>query len=280
LSNAKGTAPGLYYRQDNKTFVAMPGVPYEMQSMFTEHLQTIFKDTYNCQPIYIEDIHTWNISESALAEKLSDLPIPSSVQLAWLPQTGRVDLRIYGSDRQAIDTIKSQITQKINEWIWGEAMDTPQSVLNELLLKHNYVISVAESCTGGLIQELLTSIPGASKIYKGGVIAYDNDVKMCQLKVSKETLDNYGAVSSDTAKEMALGIKNLFNSNIGLSVTGIAGPDGATPEKPIGLVYIGIAFGEQILAHKVVFNGDRNSIRHKAAEYSILTVIDMLKRSV
>ncbi len=273
LRNTVGTAPGLYFTQDGKSLFALPGVPLEMKNLFENHISAILKNKYQCNPVIIRQIRTWNISESALAEKLKDVSIPEEIKLAWLPQTGRVDLRIYGYDKDLIEKCLNQIREIAQEWVWGEDEDTPQTILYEFLTKKNLTLAVAESCTGGLVQQLITSVPGASKYFNGGIVSYSNEIKINQLKVKSETIDKSGAVSVETAAEMALGVRTEFKADIGISVTGIAGPEGGSKEKPVGTVCFGISDKSQLLTTKVVFNGTRDSIRFKAAEFVIIYLI-------
>lgn len=277
LTNANGTAPGLYYKEGNKTFIALPGVPNEMKSIYNDQIKTILTNSYVISPIMISEIHTWNISESALAERLKDIVIPEDIQLAWLPQTGRVDLRIYGTNLDLLKRTRTGILNLINDCVWGFDDDTPQAVLMDLLIEKNCDIAVVESCTGGMVQELITNTPGASKVFKGGLVAYDNNVKARQLNVKQETLYKHGAVSKETAEEMACGIRDIISSKIGLSITGIAGPDGGTIAKPLGLVYIGVSIKDVVYVKEVIFNGERNTVRFKAAEYSILYATKLIK---
>lgn len=277
LRNTVGTAPGLYFNDNGKSVFALPGVPMEMKTLFTDYVISILRRNYICETILIKQLHTWNISESALAEKLKDLSIPEEINLAWLPQTGRVDLRVYGKNLAIIDRLKTEIKDLAAEWVWGEDNDTPQSVIHDLMISKKFTLSVAESCTGGLVQEMLTSLPGASKYFVGGIVAYSNDVKVNQLNVKKETLERCGAVSIETASEMASGIKAVFCSDIGISITGIAGPEGGSTEKPVGTVCFGLSDGSGLTNQKIVFNCNRDSIRFKAAEFIILLLINHVR---
>lgn len=277
LKNQWGTAPGLYLQQNGKSLFALPGVPLELQVIFQNNIEGIIRKQYALSSLYIHNIHTWKISESALAEKLSELKVPKSVQLAWLPQTGRVDLRIYGNDSDRINITKVKLTELIADYIWGENQDTPQSVLHKILSDKNLTIAIAESCTGGLVQQIITSEPGASRIFLGGIVAYSNNTKKNILKVKTETLNKFGAVSEETAQEMAIGIQHIMGSDIGMSITGIAGPEGSSAVKPLGTVYLGIVIGNEFFTTKQIFSGNRETIRIKASEYLILSLIELLR---
>jgi nicotinamide-nucleotide amidase len=277
LANHRGTAPGLYYQADKKSLFALPGVPTEMKYLFSEYIKDILSEQYDCEPVFIKTWHTWDIGESALAEKLAELKLPEGVQLAWLPQTGRVDLRIYGAKRELVESTADDIYKQVKHWIWGSDDDKPQSVLYKLMTEQKLTLAVAESCTGGLVEELITGIPGASQYFLGGIVSYSNAIKEKQLHVLPKTLEQYGAVSTQTAVEMALGIRLITEADFGISITGIAGPEGGTEDKPVGTVCFAISDKKQIISNRMVFNGDRHSIRFKAAEYILLLLIDYIR---
>jgi nicotinamide-nucleotide amidase len=278
FENKVGTAPGLYFQSRDKKLFALPGVPSELQYLFTGHIKEILKKDYPSDAISIRTIHTWGISESALAEKLAGLKIQQDVNLAWLPQTGRVDLRLYGADKTAILSTAEIISDKIHKYVWGYDGDSPAKVLQEFCLRKNVTISLAESCTGGLAGKMITDVPGASGYFNGGVISYHNAMKEDILSVDSSVLSNFGAVSEETAREMALGVRKLTKSDFGLSITGIAGPEGGSPDKPVGTVCFSISSEKETISKRVVFNGDRSSIRFKAAEYIILLLIEYVGR--
>ncbi len=277
LPNEYGTAPGLLYQDGRRSFFALPGVPIEMKYIYTNSMAGLLGKIYPSTPIYQKTLHTWATSESAMAELLQGLQIPSNVRMAWLPQTGRVDLRFYGSDKDRIDGVCAEVRNHLGNKIWGEDSETPYTVLHSMLIKQAKTLSVAESCSGGLLQALITEQSGSSKYLLGGIIAYSNDIKSMILNVNEDTLHNYGAVSSETAIEMAVGIKKLTNSDLGISVTGIAGPDGGSDQKPVGTVYFAIADDSGTRSFKQYFSGDRSSVRIKATDFLVLQLIDRLK---
>lgn len=277
LSNERGTAPGLYYESGDKVFFALPGVPLEMEHIFDTHIARIIRNKYRRPPVIQRNIHTFGISESLLAERLRDLQIPKGLELAWLPQTGRVDLRLYGGDVSLIDGKLAEIIQRVPEVVWGVDEDIPAGVLGNLLRSRGIKVAFAESCTGGLAQKMLTDQSGSSDYFLGGVVSYSNSLKQSFLGVSEECLEHHGAVSSETAEAMADGIRNRSGAEIGVSITGIAGPEGGSPEKPVGTVWFGFALPERTFTEKQVFSGDRAGIRHKAAEYAILRLVKELR---
>lgn len=279
LKNERGTAPGLYYKDGDKLFFALQGVPLEMKHIFSTHITGILQSCYkDAKPVFQRTVHTHGISESGLSELLSldmcleGLPLASRqhLSLAWLPQTGRVDLRFYGDSPALIDTAIETALKVISPYVWGFDDDDPAQTLLGLLLKNGNTLSVAESCTGGWLQKLITDVDGCSQSYMGGIVSYSNDLKQSALKVSDVTLNSQGAVSRTCASEMVMGIKLLTNSSHAISVTGIAGPTGGSVEKPVGTVYFGFVAEAKHWTIKQIFTGDRDSIRLKAAEFAIL----------
>lgn len=278
LKNDLGTAPGLHFTVANKHFFALQGVPSEMKHIFEEHITGIIAKSFSqIKPIHVRTIHTHGISESGLAELYPVKSLPKNVSVAWLPQTGRVDIRFYGSDRNGVEEAVIQAERVIGNLVWAYDDISPAAVLLKLLEERAYTISLAESCTGGLVQKMLSDIPGASKCFVGGVVTYSNDMKHKVLGVSDETLETFGAVSEACVLAMARGIKDLTNSNVAVSVSGIAGPDGGTTEKPVGFVYFGYQIGNKFWSSQQIFNGDRDSIRYKASEFAILELIRELQ---
>lgn len=278
LSNERGTAPGLCYQELGKVFVALQGVPSEMRYTYRTHVLDKLREGFpQAKPIVQKTLNTYGIPESGMAEILQESDIPIDVHLAWLPQVGRVDIRLYGENTESISEAKATVYQKLGRYIWSEDTDEPSELLIHLLRTHKLSISVAESCTGGLMQKMLTDIKGASDFFKGGVVTYHNDAKQQLLHVKGETLHLHGAVSPDVALEMVKGLQASFGTNIAVSITGIAGPDGGTAEKPIGTVYFGFAVGTEVWHSSNLFTGDRSSIRFKAAESAILQLVRYLK---
>ncbi|MCB5245535.1 MAG: competence/damage-inducible protein A [Candidatus Cloacimonadaceae bacterium] len=278
LKNERGTAPGLFYEEGEKSFFAFAGVPMEMKHIFLTQAKPILEKKYGTQDKVIQKtIHTFGISESALAELLTDFQPPEKVSFAWLPQTGRVDLRFYGTDSQAIEQAFNECYPQIKQYVWGFDEDTPVSVLHHILREKKLYLSVAESCTGGLIQKMVTDLAGSSDVFLGGVVSYANELKIKVLKVKPETLKNFGAVSEECAGEMVQGVKELTGSDLAISTTGIAGPEGGTSEKPVGMVCFGFSVLNDIWSKTHIFNGDRELIRLQAAEFALLNLIRYLQ---
>lgn len=271
LKNDRGTAPGLYYSEGGKHFFALPGVPREMKYLFDLHLRKILVENFSdISGVVQQDLHTFGVSESALAEMISEKELPKGAHLAWLPQTGRVDLRIYGSDMQALKEAREVVVRKAGEYIWAIDAESPAAVLLSWLKERGLKLSIAESCTGGWVQKHITAVPGSSESYLGGVVSYSNESKIRLLGVREDTLREHGAVSAETVLEMARGVQKLFDSDISIAVTGVAGPGGGTQVNPVGTVYFGFCVFDKCFETMQISSGDRNSIRHRAAEAAIL----------
>ncbi|MDD4147831.1 MAG: competence/damage-inducible protein A [Candidatus Cloacimonetes bacterium] len=278
LKNDRGTAPGLHYNTDGKHIFVLQGVPLEMRYMFENYIKPILKQAYHeAKGLVVRNLHTYGIAESALAELLDPKELPEGVSLAWLPQTGRVDLRLYGEDAAAIEIAEQYLHRQTGDYVWGYEDTVPAEYLLQLLKKKEYSLAVAESCTGGLVQRFITDIPGSSDVFLGGVVSYANRIKAELLKVDESILRSFGAVSEECARAMAQGIQRLLRADVVVAVTGIAGPDGGSTDKPVGTVYYCWRIQDKEYALHKVFNGDRESIRYKAAEAAILELANTLR---
>ncbi len=249
LPNELGTAPGMWFYENNTVFISMPGVPFEMKGLMKTSILPKLKEQFDLPVIYHKVVRTIGIGESWLADKIKPWTdaVPSSISLAYLPSLREVKLRLTSSGKD-LETLRRTVDKQINKlkeyagkYIYGYDFDSIQSVVGELLTSKNETISTAESCTGGHLAHLITSVPGSSRYYKGGVISYINKIKQEQLGVKVKTLETYGAVSEQTVIEMAKGIRTKFKTTYGIATSGIAGPDGGTTEKPVGTVWIALA---------------------------------------
>jgi len=283
LFNNHGTAPGMWFKHNNKIFISMPGVPFEMKGIMMDYGFDKLKQNFILPFIYHRTILTQGIGESFLSDKLTDWEnnlAAKDIKLAYLPSPGMVKLRLSakGDDKQklkiVVDNEADELYKLANDYIYGEeelgkAAPTFQSIIGEILTKKNKTISIAESCTGGYISHLITSIAGSSAYYKGSVIAYENNIKIAELKVNPDTLKKFGAVSIECAKEMASGILKKFNTDYAIATTGIAGPTGETPDKPIGTVCIAIAAKNEVTAQKFIFGNHRERNIRMAADMAL-----------
>ncbi len=285
LPNEHGTAPGAIIKKYDKTFIILPGPPFELKPMFEKYCLPQLAEYGECK-IVSKILKIYGIGESMVEEKIKDLLLnQSNPTIAPLAGYGDVTLRLTvkcsrtDEPEEWFKPLESEIRNRLGTFIYGTDDESLESAAAELLKKNNLTLSVAESCTGGLISDLLTNVPGVSKSLIESIVVYSNQSKSKRLEVKKETLTQYGAVSEQTAIEMAKGIKHSSGSDIGLAVTGIAGPDGGTETKPVGLVYIAIAYGNnfcQVQQHQLI--GDRRRIKITAANIALnllrMTVID------
>lgn len=281
IRNEMGTAPCMWFEKDNTIFVSMPGVPHEMKYLVEKKIIPRLTDIFQSNIIYHKLIMTAGIGESWLAEKIEkwEKSLPENISLAYLPSYGQVKLRLTarGQDRQSlIDNVKSQINSLhkfIGQYIYGEDGEAIQEAIGKKLTSKNLTLSTAESCTGGYISHLITSVPGSSVYYKGAVIAYSNEIKESLINVRSDTLQNYGAVSEETVKEMAVGIKKKFKTDYAIATSGIAGPGGGTADKPVGTVWIAIASPDgKLYTKKLIILKDRLS----NIKYSSVTALVLL----
>ena len=267
ITNRMGTAPGMLFEENNTIFISMPGVPHEMKHLMVEEIIPRIRDAFKTDIIYHKLIMTAGLGESWLAEKIVkwENSLPDWLSLAYLPSYGMVKLRLTarGPDKQfLINEVESYIrslNKYIGKYIYGEDGETIQEAIGKKLSSNQQTLAIAESCTGGYISHLITSIPGSSVYFKGGIIAYSNSIKEDTINVKYETLQKYGAVSEETVKEMADGIRQRFNTDYADATSGIAGPGGGTPEKPAGTVWIAISGPDGSTTKKLTILKDRSS---------------------
>ncbi|MCL5031228.1 MAG: competence/damage-inducible protein A [Bacteroidetes bacterium] len=283
IRNEFGTAPGMWIEKDEKIFIVLPGVPSEMKGMMNSIVIPNLKEKIVGQEFVIKrsNVLTTGIPESMLFERLGNLDeILEGAKLAFLPSQFGVKLRITvkeSDEEQAINKlseIEQKIRSKVGRFIYSINDETLEQVVARLLKERGLTIAVAESCTGGMISNLLTNISGSSKYYDRGVITYSNVSKINLLKVKEETIEQYGAVSLEVARQMAEGIRTISGTDLGLSVTGIMGPTGASADKPIGLVYIGLCDDKTCTAKKFQFGDDRILNKQRTTQ----TALDMIRR--
>ena len=249
LHNQHGTAPGMWFEKDDKVYVSMPGVPFEMKGLMADHVIPKLISRFSLPHIYHKTIMTFGMGESRLAEKIEDIEdnLPQHIKLAYLPQPGIVRLRLSasGSDKTKLEgEIQywcDQIVQRIPDLVFGYDDISMEEVVGQLLTEKGMSLSTAESCTGGYLAHLITSIAGSSAYFKGSIISYSNTVKTEELSVSQDDLEKYGDVSEKVVEQMARGVRKKMRSDYSLSTSGIAGPDGGTEEKPVGTVWIALA---------------------------------------
>ena len=280
ITNVIGTAPGMWFEKNGKVFMAMPGVPHEMKRMMTEKVLPKLLQTFKMPTIVHKVIRTIGIGESFLADKISswEKSLPKHIKLAYLPGLGDVKLRLsgFGDDEAKLRTEIDDLSEKLNplagDFIYGYGEDPLEVVLGRTLRAKKLTLSIAESCTGGYLSHLITSVPGSSDYFIGSMIPYAYEIKMRQLGVKPETLEKYGAVSEPTINEMANVVRARFNTDIGVATSGIAGPGGATPDKPVGTVWIAYSDKFHTVTRKLQLSKDR-AINIKLASAAVLNLI-------
>lgn len=279
IDNKNGTASGMWFNMGNKTFVSMPGVPFEMKGMMEYSVIPKLLEKYNPVKRYTKTILTEGIVESVLAEKLeyweNDLRA-KGMDLAYLPSPGQIRLRITSKYENELDHKIEELEQLILEHIYGEGKEKLEELVGELLLRYNKTLSTAESCTGGYIAHLITSVAGSSAYFNGSIVSYANEVKENSLNVSREDLEQFGAVSEQVVKQMTKGAIDTLNTDYAIATSGIAGPSGGTEEKPVGTVWIAVASKDKIIAQK--FNMGEN--RERTIRKTAVKALSMLRKLI
>ena len=265
VPNEVGTAPGMWFEQKGCYWMSMPGVPHEMKKLVKDFLLPKLSQVFDLPVIYHKLIKTAGIGESWLADLIKDWEnaLPSHIRLAYLPSLGHVKLRLtaFGEDKKVLAAAVEQQIQNIlptiSNYVYGYNEETLETAVGKLLKNSGKTLALAESCSGGYISHLITTVPGSSNYLRGTVVPYHNDLKQQVLGVSSATLAQHGAVSEETVREMATGVKKLFGSDYGLASSGIAGPDGGSPDKPVGTVWIACAGPDFVEAKLLQLTQDR-----------------------
>lgn len=283
FDNDEGTAPGFALSENGKTIICMPGPPREMKAMFRKQVKP-YLEKQSDSTIYYRMIRTFGIGESMMETKLLDLiNDQTDPTLATYAKEGECTLRIASKRadaeeaKAAVDEMLEKVRMIIGEYIYSIDDEELYQVVGRSLLDRGITLSSAESCTGGLFAKTMTDIPGISAVFNRGIVTYSNEAKMEELGVKEETLRQYGAVSEETALEMVTGLNRVTGSRLCVSVTGVAGPEGGTAEKPVGLVYIGIAFDDKLRCEK---HQMRNVSRAWNRNYTLLLMLNAIHRII
>lgn len=285
LLNKWGTAPGMMFERQNTLIFSLPGVPFEMKELLTNDVLPTIQKKFTLPVLLFHTILIEGIPESNLADKLKSWEdnLSEKIKVAYLPSPGIIRLRlsIAGDNNDDLEkSLKVEIQKVIqligNRHIFGFNQDTLAEVLGRVLTEKKLSIAIAESCTGGNISHLITSVPGCSNYFKGSIIAYSNEIKTAELGIEEEIIIKYGAVSREVVESMVKGVQKKLKSECAIATTGIAGPDGGTTEKPVGTVWIAALYGNKIISEKFLFgdNRERNIIR------SSLSALNMLRNLV
>ena len=282
LPNNNGTAPGCIIEEGGKIVALLPGPPREMKPMFEESVATYLQN-FQQGVLVSKVLRVVGVGESKAAEMLEDiLDNQTNPTVAPYAKDGEVTFRItakvdtYEEGTNLIEPMEAEIRSRLGNNIYGEGDTTLENVLGEMLVSKKLTIATAESCTGGMVASKLINYPGISSVFMEGAVTYSNEAKINRLGVKAETLDKYGAVSSEVAAEMAQGIAKTSGTNIGLSTTGIAGPQGGSEEKPVGLVYVGLCINGEVKTKELRLSGDRQRIRERAT----MQLLDLLRREL
>jgi competence/damage-inducible protein CinA-like protein len=282
IENKIGTAPGMWFEKDGCSIISMPGVPFEMKKMMSNSILPELSGRKRDIHIKHKIVLTQGISESKLAEilELWESNLPEYISLAYLPSPGLIKLRLTAKGKD-LQLLENTISEKVKELekiipdlICGYDSDKLEDLVGKILLKKGQTLATAESCTGGNIAHLITSISGSSQYFKGGVVAYANEIKTNILNVNNSDIDKYGAVSKQVVEQMAKGILNLYNTDFAIATSGIAGPNGGTAEKPVGTTWIAVASKTKLITKLYIFGDQRDRNIQRAS----LTALNMLQK--
>jgi len=278
IRNKVGTASGMWFEKNEKIFISMPGVPYEMKHLMKSELLTKIKNHFSSKELYHRTIITHGKGESYLAEKVSDWENELrniGLDLAYLPSPGIVRMRISSKNNETelVNQKVEELYSLIPDYIFGENEDTMALILGKILLEKNKTISLAESCTGGYTSHLITEIPGCSKYFEGSIICYSYDIKEKELNIPHDLLVNKGAVSQEITEILSLEVQKKYKTDCSIAISGIAGPDGGTDEKPVGTVWITVRDGEKVVSKKFNFGSNRE----RNIKQSAISALNLLR---
>lgn len=281
--NKHGSAVGLCISENGRTFISLPGVPQEMKQIIDDEVIPFLQNMSNSESITVLKLRTTGIGESKLSELINPkLKLESGVKLAYLPNYAGVDLRIIStaktqeeSETHALN-LNRYLESVIGRYVYGKDKENLEEIIGQLLKDNDKTLATAESCTGGYLGSIITSIAGSSAWFTGAIVSYSNDVKINQLQVDKNIIEQHGAVSQECADAMADGCRKQLDADYTLSITGIAGPDGGTDEKPVGTTFIGLSSIHGTYSHKFNFGTDRNSNRIRAS----YAALELLRREI
>lgn len=282
LANKTGTAPGMWFERNGTIFVSMPGVPHEMKYLMSNEVIPRLKAFFETPIIYHKMIRTIGVGESFLAEKIEHWEdnLPEHIKLAYLPSFGQVRLRLtaVGTDEEQlkkdVDVEIEKVLPLIGSAVFGFDNDDLEVAIGKELKKQGLTVSAAESCTGGYISHMFTKVAGSSAYFMGSVVSYDNSVKINVLGVNAETIVQHGAVSEETVTQMAEGARKLMKTDFAIATSGIAGPDGGTPEKPVGTLWIACAMEGRTIAKKVQMANQRDT----NIQYGSVVALNLLRK--
>jgi nicotinamide-nucleotide amidase len=284
IQNKNGTAPCMWFDHGENIVVSMPGVPFEMMYLMSEEILPRLKKAFELPFIYHKTILTSGIGESFLAQEIAEIEdsLPETIKLAYLPKLGQVRLRLSASGaveetlKQEVEVYARQIVNKVKPYVAAEEDIALEKAMLDIMKERKLTLSTAESCTGGYIAHLITQHPGCSAVYEGGAVTYSYELKESVLGVNPDTLSNFGAVSEQTVKEMAAGAIKHFKTDYSVAVSGIAGPDGGTADKPVGTVWIAVATKHKVTAKVFNFGNKRLQNIERSAAAALTMILNQL----
>ncbi len=288
LLNKLGTAPAMWFDENNKIYISMPGVPHEMKAIMKEHVLPAFKEMFELPPVLHETILTQGIGESFLSELLAPWEdnLPPHIKLAYLPSTGILRLRLTASGfaekllRKDLELEIQKFMSLAGKYIFGRGDDTLEKILGDLLRAKKCTLSTAESCTGGYLAHRITTVPGSSDYYIGSVVAYANSIKTSWLNIDSASLEFHGAVSEEVVRAMASSVRKKFGTDYAIATSGIAGPAGATADKPLGTVWIAIEGPNSSLTRKLQLGTERYNVIEQTGLFCFHMLCKMLKEEL
>ncbi len=288
IPNEYGTAPCMWFEKDLATYIFMPGVPYEMKGIFAEQLKPRLINRYNALSIYHKTILLQGIAESELALLIDswENKLPKMIKLAYLPSAGIIKLRLtakgdqLGKLKNIVSIEVEKLMPIIKPYCLSSDDQQPEILIFNILKKSGLTLSVAESCTGGKIASLLTSVPGSSAYFKGGIVAYSNEIKIKSLNVDPLLIDKFGAVSEEVVTEMAKNILTLFKTDYSIAISGIAGPDGGTEIKPVGTTWVAVSSVNKAIAKHFFMKGNREQNIQRSANIALIEFLKLILSEV
>ncbi len=284
LHNSCGTAPGMWFEKNNVVYISMPGVPFEMKAMMQNEVLPRLQKRFNTDIILHRTLLVTGIPESALALLIEDWEnnLPPYIKLAYLPGGGMIRLRLTAkTDHMSliaveVETIIDKLRPILGKHLLSENNELIEELIARLLIEKGRTVATAESCTGGNIARLLTSIPGSSAYFKGSVVAYANEIKEKVLQVNLSDLEQYGAVSEKVVTQMAVNVRQLMGTNYGIATSGIAGPTGATPDKPVGTIWIAVASESKVITKLLHYGNDRENNIQRTSNTALILLKEMI----
>ncbi|AEI15762.1 competence/damage-inducible protein CinA [Flexistipes sinusarabici DSM 4947] len=269
-NNPVGTAYGFSIKKHGAYLFAMPGIPYEMEAIFRMHIFPFLKEMFKLNEYFSSEMVFSGIPESDVDDAMNEIGIPSDVKCIINVSKGDIIVRLRSWKNDSLQQFSNLLRKKLDRNFVGYGRSGVETRLFSALKERGLTLATAESCTGGLIAKKMTDISGSSDVFLGSIVSYSNNIKEKLLGIKKSVLENHGAVSSETAEAMAENIRNISGADVGIGVTGIAGPSGGSPEKPVGTVYIAVTIKDKVKVEHFVFTGDRETVRERSAKRAII----------